>query len=207
MSIHRLPTLVLTDFDGTLTKHDTFPLFLRFALGKSFFFRLPAIAWYVLLMKLKVLSAQRAKERILALAFQGWERERLQRTGKAFIMRLLKNESAAFRPGALDMLRRRRQEGIRILVVSASPEEWVAPFAQAMGAECIATRLEYDEQGFTGKLAGKNCTGEEKVRRITELIPNISTHSTEAYGDSPGDSPMLNMAQQTFYKPFRKQRG
>ena len=197
-------TLVLVDFDGTLTRHDTFPLFIHFVLGKRFFVWLPAIIWHVFLMKAGLLSAQKTKERILALALRGWERGKVQQAGRAFIARLFENEKASFRPGALDRIRRHREAESRVFVVSASPEEWVVPFAEALGIECIATRLEYNEQGFTGKFAGKNCTGDEKVRRIKALIPDISAYYIEAYGDSPGDFFMLNMAHQAFYKPFQE---
>lgn len=205
MPVCKLPVLILSDFDGTLTRYDTFPLFLYFAMGKGIFLRLPVMAWHVLLMKIGVLSAQKAKERILALSLHGWEQKKIQQTGKAFIMWLMKNEPAMFRAGALDMIRRHKEEGGRIVIVSASPEEWVGQFAEAMGVECLATKLEYGDYGFTGKIAGENCAGQEKVRRIRELIPDMSAYSIKAYGDSPDDYPMLDMASQVFYKPFRKQ--
>lgn len=196
------PVLVLTDFDGTLTRHDTFPLFLRFALGKSFMLLVPVLVWNVVCMKAGILSAQQAKERILAAAVRGWDRARLQNCGRAFIETLLADTEHAFRPGALEMIARHKKAGSRVLVVSASPEEWVASFASFLGVECIATRLEYSNDRFTGKISGINCTGEEKVRRIKALIPDFASYTIEAYGDSPGDLPMLRLADTAFYRPF-----
>lgn len=195
-------TLVLTDFDGTLTRHDTFPLFLRFVLGKRFVLLFPVLVWNVVCMKAGILSAQQAKERILAAAVRGWDRTHLQNCGRAFIETLLADTEHVFRPGALEMIERHKKAGSRVMVVSASPEEWVSAFADKLCIECISTRLEYDEYGFTGKIAGKNCTGEEKVKRISEMIPDVSLYDVEAYGDSQGDLPMLGLANKAFYKPF-----
>lgn len=203
MTADRLPELVLTDFDGTLTRRDTFPQILRFLLGKKFFLYLPVFSAYVVLMKAGLLTAQAAKESILALALRGWKRDRVQQAGRAFVAHLMKTRQVSFWPGALEMIRRHKEGGGRVIVVSASPEEWVAPFAETLGIEYIATRLEYDEHGFTGKILGKNCNGEEKVGRIRALIPDLSGWHVTAYGDSSGDLPMLALAQKPRYKYFQ----
>lgn len=194
--------LILTDFDGTLTRRDSFPQFLRFVLGKNYFLWAPLFLYYIFLLKIGATSPQRVKEHILSLALHGWPQERVRQAGRAFIAHLLKHRNEAFWPGALEMLETCRSGGSRVIVVSASPEEWVAPFAEIMGVEYIATRLEYDEHGFTGRLAGKNCNGEEKVRRITSLVSDIGVRHIKAYGDSAGDLPMLALAHEGFYKPF-----
>lgn len=194
--------LVLMDFDGTLTRRDTFPMIIKFILGKWFVVFLPIIGMYVICMKMRMLSAQYAKEHILSCAMKGWKRETVERTGRMFVKKLFENESRSFYPSALEMIRKHKQIGDRVIVVSASPEEWVAPFASFLGVECIATRLEYSNDRFTGKISGINCTGEEKVRRIKALIPDLASYTVEAYGDSPGDLPMLRLADTAFYRPF-----
>ena len=194
--------LILTDFDGKLTKRDTFPMFLRFAGGNRFWCMLPAIAWHVVLLKMGLTSAQQTKEAILSCFFKGWSREKLHATGKQFISGLLEREKTFFRSGALEMIRESRKNGERIIIVSASPEEWIAPFAAAFGIEYIATRLEYSERGFTGKIADKNCNGEEKVRRVKKLIHGLDSYIIYAYGDSTSDLPMLALASKKFYRPF-----
>ena len=123
-------------------------------------------------------------------------------SGKLFIDYLLKTKM--FRPKALASLSKQKEEGARIVLVSASPEEWIAPFANHFSVEYIATRLEYDDKNrFLGKFSGKNCNGPEKVLRILESIPDAFSYDISAYGDSDGDGPMLSFAHQSFFKPFR----
>ena len=71
------------------------------------------------------------------------------------------------------------------------------------GVDLLATRLEVKEGVLTGKIAGVNCHGEEKVRRIKEAYPKDALTKVYAYGDTKGDLPMLRLADIRFYKPFR----
>src|SRR5690606_29516829 len=54
---------------------------------------------------------------------------------------------------ALDRIRQHREWGHKVFIVSASPEEVVAPIAQLLGVdEAIATRAELDEGGrYSGR--------------------------------------------------------
>jgi phosphoserine phosphatase len=56
---------------------------------------------------------------------------------------------------------------------------------------------------ITGKIVGKNCHGEEKVRRIMEQYVISDYSSIHAYGDTSGDRPMLALAHHSFFRPFR----
>ena len=61
----------------------------------------------------------------------------------------------------------------------------------------IATRLERDPGGrLTGRLAGLNCRGPEKARRVREWLAGHDLTGAElwAYGDSPGDAELLAAA-------------
>ncbi|HET9772046.1 MAG TPA: HAD-IB family hydrolase, partial [Acidimicrobiia bacterium] len=88
-----------------------------------------------------------------------------------------------------------RAEGHELVLVSASPELYVAPIGQRLGFEdVIATRLEVDADGrLTGRLLGSNCRGPEKVARLRQwrdegLVVDF------AYGDSAGDRELLALA-------------
>ncbi len=91
-----------------------------------------------------------------------------------------------------------------MVIVTASPEAVVAPFARRLRADhLIATRLQTDQNGrITGALDGANCRGAEKVRRIeaqfgTDLV------LAAAYGDTAGDREMLHMAAVRGYRVFK----
>jgi HAD superfamily hydrolase (TIGR01490 family) len=95
---------------------------------------------------------------------------------------------------ALELIREHRAAGRKVFIVSASPEEIVAPLAQYLGVdEAIATRAELDEQGrYTGRTE-RYCYGPEKVAAITEVAARdgIILAASYGYSDSATDVPML----------------
>jgi phosphoserine phosphatase len=68
--------------------------------------------------------------------------------------------------------------------------------------ELIASRLEVSGGKVTGKILGKNCHGDEKVVRIKEVYDLTNYNIIAAYGDTGGDKPMLELADQAHYRPF-----
>jgi len=87
-----------------------------------------------------------------------------------------------------------RAAGRRVYLVSASPEEIVAPLAQHLGLDgIIASRALLDDEGrYTGEVAFY-CYGEHKVEAIEQLAAreHIDLTQSFAYSDSATDSPML----------------
>jgi HAD superfamily hydrolase (TIGR01490 family) len=95
---------------------------------------------------------------------------------------------------ALDLMRMHREAGRKVFIVSASPEEIVAPLAQYLGAdEAIATRAVLDEEGrYTGAVE-LYCYGPEKARILADVAERdgIDLAASYAYSDSATDVPML----------------
>lgn len=96
-----------------------------------------------------------------------------------------------------------RARGARMTIVSASPEEVVAPFADRLGADdLIATKLDFDEHDRArGGFDGENCRGPEKVRRLQARFGQ-DVRLAAAYGDTAGDREMLALAQTKGYRVF-----
>ena len=90
-----------------------------------------------------------------------------------------------------------------VVVVSASPENWVKSWSVSMGIHCIATKLEVKNYKITGNYSGNNCSGQEKVRRIKENFNLSDFDLIIAYGDSRGDREMLELADNKNYKLFQ----
>jgi HAD superfamily hydrolase (TIGR01490 family) len=95
---------------------------------------------------------------------------------------------------ALELIREHQAAGRKVFLVSASPEEIVAPLAQYLGVdEAIATRAELDAEGrYTGRTE-RYCYGPEKVVAIVEVAERdgIDLAASYAYSDSGTDVPML----------------
>ena len=95
---------------------------------------------------------------------------------------------------ALDLIREHRDAGRKVFIVSASPEEIVAPLAQFLGVdEALATRAELDAEGrYTGRTE-RYCYGPEKVVAMEDAArrDGIDLSASYAYSDSATDLPML----------------
>lgn len=192
--------LALFDFDGTITSRDTLFEFIRFTHGDvAFFLRFIVLTPVLVLLMLKLIKNQRAKEIVLSHFYSGQKVEVFNRRASDFTSKI----SAMVRQQALQSILEFKGQGVRVIVVSASPENWVKPWCDSLGIECIATKLETSNQVLTGRIAGLNCHGEEKIRRIRELVTLTDYDEVSAYGDTPSDRPMMSLATRSFYEPFR----
>jgi len=188
------------DFDGTITTKDTLLEFIKFSKGKFWFYlglilNLP----YLFAYKIKLISNQKAKERILMFFFKDIPIETFKEYCSAFSQHVLPN---LIRPRAVEEILKLKEKKIIIAIVSASPENWIESWTNQLQLDAITTRLEVKDNKITGKILGKNCHGNEKVNRINQKYDLSDYIIVAAYGDSRGDKAMLNLAQKAYYKPF-----
>lgn len=189
------------DFDGTITTRDTLLEFIKFSKGKNkFYLGFLLNSPWLLAFKLKLISNQTAKERILRFFFGRTTINEFETHCFNFNQEAI---PALLRPKAIKEITRLQQEGFSVVIVSASPENWIKPWADSLSLELIGTRLEIKDEKLTGRILGRNCYGEEKVRRIEEHHLLSDYQDIYAYGDSSGDLPMLKAAKISFYQPFR----
>jgi phosphatidylglycerophosphatase C len=189
------------DFDGTITTKDTLLEFIKFSKGRLRFYVGFAInSPWLIAFKLKLIPNQTAKERILSWFFRGSDHAAFQKQCDQFASDIL---PGLIRPKALEEIELLRQKNATIVIVSASPENWIRPWTGSISVKLIATRLATKEETLTGRILDRNCYGEEKVRRINKEYQLKDYTSIYAYGDSSGDRPMLQLAHSAFYKPFR----
>ena len=196
-----LPTLAVFDFDGTLTQQDSLLPFLRMVVGQwQFWWGLlimsPVLAGYAL----KLIPNWRAKEAVLTYFLSGLTEEKLQRLGQCFaieqIPRLLSSK-------AVQRLRWHQEQGHQTVLVSASLEVYLLPWAKEMGFDqATGTQLEIQNDRLTGRILGKNCYGKEKVKRLRALLGDLSNYCVYAYGDSQGDRELLEVVNYPFYRPL-----
>ena len=95
---------------------------------------------------------------------------------------------------ALQLIRHHRQEGHLVVLISASPEEIVAPLGAYLGSDVvIATRARLDEHGrYSGELEFYSY-GPAKAVAMEELAAarDLRLAGCLAYSDSATDLPML----------------
>lgn len=192
--------LALFDFDGTLTTRDTLLSFIRFYWGNARFVGgMLVMSPYLLAYKIKLIKNWQAKEKVLRFFFRD---EQVEVFNSKCVMYCRQVLPALLRPVAVKRLNFHRDRGDRVIVVSASAENWIAPWTEGLGVELLATRLESRQGKLTGKLSGMNCYGREKELRIKAILDPSEYSEIFAYGDSRGDREMLAMAGNPMYRRF-----
>jgi HAD superfamily hydrolase (TIGR01490 family) len=193
--------IAFIDFDGTITRKDSFLEIIKFQKGKFACYTglLLNLPWLIGSL-LSIIPNDKAKEKLLAYFFAGTEEIIFQEKCDLFAKDIL---PGLIRPGALKEINVLRQQEFEIVVVSASAANWIKNWACQLSLKLIATTLEVKNGIITGKIAGKNCQGEQKVVYILDRWDLNKYEVIYAYGDSPGDKHMLALATKSFYKPFR----
>ena len=192
--------LAIFDFDGTVTKKDSLVQFILFTHGPvktALGFILLSLV--LLLYVLKILPNWRTKEIVLTYCYKGWDLALFNRLAAEFAKDDL---NKIVRPSALDKIQWHIKEGHRVVIVSASIENYLESWCWEHKVEVLGTRLEVVNGLLTGKIDGKNCHGQEKIRRIKEKYNLKDFDFIYAYGDTRGDLALKEIAQEFYYRTF-----
>jgi phosphatidylglycerophosphatase C len=195
------PAIVAFDFDGTLTFKDSYTAFLKWRAGPVRY----AAGMVKLAPEALTYLAHRDRGRIKAAAtkefLHGVPRRQLEEEAKAFAKA---HAQSLLRADAVATWRWWRAKGATTVIVTASPDVVVAPFARALGAAALlGTQLAYDDDDrVTGAFACLNCRGDEKVSRLRAHFGE-DVRLAAAYGDTSGDTAMLAIAEEKGYRVFK----
>ena len=192
--------LAAFDFDGTLTYHDSFVPFLRFAFGNRLFaMRLLRMIPSTLCYLVGRISRNDLKEKLITVYLTGakeaWVKERAEAFCDVSWQRLM-------RPLGLTSVASQLEQGARVTICSASPELVLAPFARKLGIGLIGTQLASVDGVLTGEIDGTNCRCEQKVIRLEAHYGPLSQYTLRAWGDTQGDEQMLGAAHEPHWREF-----
>lgn len=202
--------LHIFDFDGTLTSADTLLQFICHACGlRRMLWGFLLHAPLLVLMKLHLYDNGKTKQKIFAYFFRGMDIEHFNVLCQQFAY----DSAGLWRPAAKKEIDRLLHQNTDIIIVSASIDNWVAPFfapwqdllaQRPQQLRIVGTQIEVINERLTGRFLTPNCYGEEKVRRATELLSMPrDAYDITAYGDSRGDRELLQWADHAHYRPFR----
>ena len=185
------PSLVVFDLDHTLSRRDTFLQYLA-----GFLLRNPArilrcigLPFAVAKFYLGFIDNGQLKESFLSAVLGGIQRHEVEVWTKQFVSQLV---SHGLNKKALDVLRRHRQAGDFLVLMTASPDFYVLELGKVLGfEEIICTGTEYVAGRMSGRLAGANVRDMEKVRRLEDLRGRFQNHFITAYADDSSDMPLL----------------
>jgi HAD superfamily hydrolase (TIGR01490 family) len=191
------------DFDGTITCADSLLPFCRQLAGS-----LPAFAVGLLvcspilfLFALGVVSNHRAKEVVLRHFLRGRTAADLESTVAEFVSKRL---GMLLNGSALERIAWHQANGHQVILLSASPELYLGPWARQHGIfTVLGTQLDL----FAGRILGRNCHGEEKIVRLEAFLGPLHQYDLHVYADSPSDLPLLERATQRYWRPFDRFSG
>ncbi len=193
--------LALFDFDGTISRSDTFRGFIIYYCGyKKFIFGSIILSPIYLLYSLGIIKNNFMKETVISFYFKNEDISNLWDKGKQYNRDKI---DKIVRVKAMKKIKWHQNQGDKIIVVSASANIWLKPWCSRNSLELIATELEEINGKITGRLINGNCYGSEKVTRVKKVVNMQDYEEIYAYGDSRGDRELLDSADKSFYKPFR----
>lgn len=199
--------LAIFDIDYTITKKETLMELFKYIIRndiKNIRF-LPRAIYCGVMYALKIYDEKKVKETFLKF-IDGINEEDLSLLVKKFYNEKLKT---ILYEDALKMMKKLKEEGYEIYLISASPEFYIKEFYNIKEVDkIIGTKFRFNNGIFVRKMEGKNCKGKEKVRRLQEIIRNehIEVNFKESYmfSDSLSDKPLLDLVGKPYLINYKK---
>jgi len=202
-----LRKLAIFDIDYTITKKETLMELFKFVIknDKKNIRFLPRAIYCGSMYAIKLYDEKKVKEKFLKF-IDGIKEEELAKLVKKFYEEKLKT---IVYEDAINMMRKLKKEGYDIYLISASPEFYINEFYNIKEVDrIIGTKFNFADGIFTRKMSGENCKGEEKVRRLKEVLKKekIEVDFKESYmfSDSLSDKPLLDLVGKPYLINYKK---
>jgi phosphatidylglycerophosphatase C len=188
--------LAVFDLDGTITRRDTL---LPYVMGFPTSTPRKLVGLLVFLGSLFLFAIGRHDRGQLKSAFirsilGGEMRSRIESWTTQFVPALLRQGLFA---DALNTIARHKQEGARLVLMSASTDLYVPAIATALGFdEVICTGVRWNGDRLDGHLTTPNRRGTEKTRCFEAVRSQNPGLTTAAYGNAGSDLDHLRLADQ-----------
>lgn len=199
--------LAIFDIDYTITRKETLMEFFKYIVSKDIknIKFLPRALYSGLMYGVKVYDERRVKECFLKF-IENIDETELAKLTKSFYDERI---SKILYKDAVDMIKKLKSEGYMVVLISASPEFYVKEFYAIKEVDLIiGTKFTFDGGKFIRKMDGNNCKGEEKVKRLNEVLKekNIKVDFKNSYmfSDSLSDKPLLDLVGKPYLINYKK---
>lgn len=157
------------------------------------------------LYAVRVLDSKIAKENFIAF-IDGIKEEKMQELVEEFYEKRL---SKIIYSDAIDTIKKLKAEGYKVYLISASAEFYLNELYKIKEVDkIIGTRFTSVGGKYSRKMAGENCKGEEKVKRLMEVLKeeNIEVDFKNSYmfSDSLADMPLFNLVGNPYLINYKK---
>ncbi|MBQ6819907.1 MAG: HAD-IB family hydrolase [Clostridium sp.] len=199
--------LAIFDVDYTITRKETLMQLYKYALTKDIknVRFLPRAIYSGIMYSLGAYDEKQVKEKFLKFIDKIDEKE-LSKLVKNFYNDVL--EKILYKD-AIYMIKKLKNEGYKVYLISASPEFYLNEFYAIKEVDMIiGTKFSIKEGKFIRKMDGANCKGEEKVRRLKEVLKkqglSIDFKNSYMFSDSLSDKPLLDLVGNPYLINFKK---
>ena len=199
--------LAIFDIDYTITRKETLMEFFKYIVSKDIknIKFLPRALYSGLMYGVKVYDEKKVKECFLKF-IENIDETELAKLTKSFYDERL---STILYKDAVNMIKKLKNEGYMVVLISASPEFYVKEFYAIEEVDLIiGTKFTFEGGKFIRKMSGNNCKGEEKVRRLNEVLKekNIKVDFKNSYmlSDSLSDKPLLDLVGNPYLINYKK---
>lgn len=193
--------IAVFDFDKTITDRHSFWRFMRYCAGPiKFYGALVVLLPDIVKCILKQISLMQLREKAISHFFEGMDQFTYYAKSKSFVEEKVNKWISA---DALERIRWHYEHGHYLVLLSNSDEGYLKVWAKQYNFDLVlGSRLELKNGVVTGKLTGEHCYGPEKVNRLRRAICNLEEYYMYAYGDSPSDRYVLQIASKSYYRHF-----
>lgn len=199
--------LAIFDVDYTITKKETLMQLFKYVIkkDKKNIRFLPRALYSGLMYSIKVYDEKKVKESFLKF-IEGIDEKDLALLVKDFYRDVLEN---ILYEDAIKMMKDLKKQGYKVYLISASPEFYLREFYAIEEVDMIiGTKFTIDAGKFIRRMHGENCKGEEKVRRLKEVLEkeNIKVDYKNSYmfSDSLSDKPLLDLVGNAYLINYKK---
>ena len=199
--------LAIFDIDYTITKKETLMELFKYVIknDKRNLRFLPRAIYCGVMYILGIYDERKVKEKFLKFIY-GIKEQDLAKIVKRFYKEKL--ETILYED-ALKMMKKLKNEGYYIYLISASPEFYINEFYNIEEVDkIIGTKFSFKSGVFTCQMEGKNCKGEEKVKRLKKVLEDekeeVDFKESYMFSDSLSDKPLLDLVGKPYLINYRK---
>ncbi|MCB2308819.1 HAD-IB family hydrolase [Clostridium estertheticum] len=199
--------LAIFDVDYTITKRETLVEFYIFMLRKNpkYIKYLPKSIFSSLFYVFKIYDASKTKKTFIRF-IDGIEENDMKKIVKEFYEKRL---SKILYKDAIDTIKKMKTKGYKIYLISASAEFYLSELYNIKEVDkVIGTRFVKENGLHRNQILGENCKGEEKVKRLKEVLltENIDVDFENSYmfSDSLSDLPLFNLVGHPYLINYKK---